>query len=157
VGLPNFWEAGAKEYAIGTVPLAVIEIAVFAFLEGKRYEGYKKTGETGFATFFPFDPLKLKSEENKLKELKNGRLAMLAIVGFSSQAAVYGKGPIETLKLHLEDPGHNNIYTSPVGPETAVTVSVLSVLPIIIEATKTLNGGKESVPYFPWNEPWKQS
>jgi hypothetical protein len=25
----------------------------------------------------------------------------------------------------------------------------------IIEATKSLNPGKESVPYFPWNEPWK--
>lgn len=41
------------------------------------------------------------------------------------------------------------------GPETAVTVAVLCVLPIIIEATKSLNPGKESVPYFPWNEPWK--
>jgi hypothetical protein len=48
------------------------------------------------------------------------------------------------------------VYTSSVGKETCVTVAVLSVWPIIIEATKSLNkGGKESVPLFPWNEPWK--
>lgn len=33
---------------------------------------------------------------------------MLAFLGFSSQAAVRGLGPIECLKLHLEDPAHNN-------------------------------------------------
>lgn len=53
-------------------------------------------------------------------------------------------------------PFSSAVYTSSVGPETAVTVAVLSVLPIIIEATKTLNPGKESVPYFPWNEPWNK-
>lgn len=33
---------------------------------------------------------------------------MLAFLGFSSQAAVQGKGPIECLQAHLADPGHNN-------------------------------------------------
>ncbi|GLI59015.1 hypothetical protein VaNZ11_000839 [Volvox africanus] len=156
VGLPKFWLAGAEEYALDTPTLALIEVLVFAVLEGKRYDIYKKTGETGFLSFAPFDPLGMKSEEMKLKELKNGRLAMLAFVGFCSQAAVRGKGPIECLTDHIADPGHVNIYTSSVGPETAVTVAVLSVLPIIIEATKTLNPGKEAVPYFPWNEPWNK-
>lgn len=50
------------------------------------------------------------------------------------------------------------VYTSSVGPETAVTVAVLSIWPAIIEATKSLNkSGKESVPLFPWNEPWNQA
>jgi hypothetical protein len=38
-----------------------------------------------------------------------------------------------------------------------VTVAVLSIWPAIIEATKSLNKGKESVPLFPWNEPWNQA
>lgn len=50
VGLPKWWEAGAQQYAIDNQTLALIEIAVFAVLESKRYEGYKKTGEVGSST-----------------------------------------------------------------------------------------------------------
>jgi hypothetical protein len=57
---------------------------------------------------YPFDPLNMKSERTSLNEVKNGRLAMIAFVGFCSQAAVNGEGPIEALVRHLEDPGHNN-------------------------------------------------
>jgi hypothetical protein len=34
--------------------------------------------------------------------------AMLAFLGFSSQAAVYGKGPIECLNMHIAEPGKVN-------------------------------------------------
>lgn len=57
---------------------------------------------------FPFDPMGMRSEETKLKELKNGRLAMLAFIGFCSQAAVRGLGPIDCLKQHIADPWNNN-------------------------------------------------
>jgi hypothetical protein len=36
----------------------------------------------------PFDPVGLKSETMELKEVKNGRLAMISLVGYASQAAV---------------------------------------------------------------------
>jgi len=52
-----------------------------------------------------FDPLgfkaKMKSDEEyktmQLKEIKNGRLAMLAVAGMFAQQLVTGKGPIEQL------------------------------------------------------------
>ena len=36
----------------------------------------------------PFDPMGMNSDEMAIKEVKNGRLAMLAFLGFCSQAAV---------------------------------------------------------------------
>ena len=91
----------------------------------------------------PFDPLGMRSDETRLKELKNGRLAMLAFLGFSSQAAVQGLGPIECLQKHLDDPGHNNAFTSAVGTELTVAVIVASIAPILIEAKNELSGVEE--------------
>ncbi|KAG2500795.1 hypothetical protein HYH03_001557 [Edaphochlamys debaryana] len=155
VGLPKFWLAGAEKYALDNTTLAGIEAIAFIILEGARYRNFKNTGEGGFLSFTPFDPLNMLSDEMRVKELKNGRLAMLAFVGFCSQAAVYGKGPLDCLAYHMEAPGHHNIYTSSVGPESTITVAFLCFLPMIIEATKTLSP-KEPEPYFPWNEPWNK-
>ena len=70
--------------------------------------------EIGYPGGLLFNPIDLardigKSQLLKLKEIKNGRLAMGAMVGIMAQAFVTHTGPIDSLVTHLSNPWHNTI------------------------------------------------
>ena len=48
----------------------------------------------------------------KTKELKNGRLAMLAVFGYGAQAVITGEGPWKNLLDHLSNPTAHNLLTN---------------------------------------------
>ena len=48
-------------------------------------QGWKETRTSGFLNAFPFDPAGMNSADMAVKEVKNGRLAMVAFVGFAVQ------------------------------------------------------------------------
>jgi hypothetical protein len=74
-------------------------------LENVRYPGGLWFDPLGYGNG---SPEKLK--ELRTKEIKNGRLAMLAVMGAWFQAEYTGTGPIDNLFAHLADPGHATIF-----------------------------------------------
>lgn len=130
---PLWTEAG--EVANGTVgsglTLFWMQMILMNWVEVRRWQDMKNPGSVNQDPIFPqfsvtgtevgypggrwFNPFSMastpeKMAEYKVKEIKNGRVAMVAIVGFAAQAFVTGKGPIDNLLLHLSDPGHQGIF-----------------------------------------------
>jgi light-harvesting complex I chlorophyll a/b binding protein 1 len=92
---------------------AAVEIALMAFAEGKRASepDAQKRQYPGGA----FDPMGMSKgdvESLKLKEIKNGRLAMVAVLGMFCQGAVTGTGPVANWTAHIADPWNVNVATS---------------------------------------------
>lgn len=147
----NWWTPDASAELVDGSPLTVrvaLEASFMAVVELLRLKAYDKEGPGAKA----FDPAGMKSDEMLLKEVKNGRLAMVAFLGFTSQAAVRGMGPVACLQAHLADPGHVNIFTSSVGGEAAAACCALSFAPMFLAAQKTLRGDKDVEEFRPI--PW---
>ncbi|KAG8080003.1 hypothetical protein GUJ93_ZPchr0007g3957 [Zizania palustris] len=129
---PSWYTAGEQQYFTDTTTLFIIELILIGWAEGRRWADIIKPGCVNTDPIFPnnkltgtdvgypgglwFDPFGWgagspeKIKELRTKEIKNGRLAMLAVMGAWFQAEYTGTGPIDNLFAHLADPGHATIF-----------------------------------------------
>ncbi|XP_050235428.1 chlorophyll a-b binding protein 7, chloroplastic isoform X1 [Mercurialis annua] len=120
LGIPGLHFAGSQ----GVIVIAICQVLLMVGPEYARYCGIEALeplgiylpGDINYPGGALFDPLNLSSdpvafEELKVKEIKNGRLAMVAWLGFYAQAALTGKGPVQNLVEHISDPFHNNLFS----------------------------------------------
>jgi len=114
LGIGGKWyEAGSS--ANGEIPvlaLIAIQLPVMGFFEMKRLNGFLQTGTSGVLNTFPWDPAAMSSDAMRLKEIKNGRLAMISFVGYCVQALVCQEGPLGCLNTHISNPFGSQIFSN---------------------------------------------
>ncbi|CAK0787177.1 hypothetical protein CVIRNUC_010393 [Coccomyxa viridis] len=129
LNVPEWYEAGSvwvkNNPGFPFASLLFIQIVLTGWVETKRLMDFQKPGtqdnwlgeggqfkpmDNGYPGGAFFDPFGLsRGSEAQLRkyqdnEIKNGRLAMVAFLGFIAQHAATGKGPIDNLVDHINNP-----------------------------------------------------
>jgi light-harvesting complex I chlorophyll a/b binding protein 3 len=123
------------EYWTDSMSLFWVEAIAMNFAELKRLQDFKYPGSQSkhyfvglekifggsgnpaypggqFFNMFNLGATEAEMKKLKTNEVKNGRLAMIAMFGFGAQATLTRQGPFENLLQHLSDPVNNNILTN---------------------------------------------
>jgi light-harvesting complex I chlorophyll a/b binding protein 3 len=123
------------KYWIDPFSLFFIEVIAMQFAELRRWQDYRNPGSMGkqyflglekalegsgnpsypggqFFNVFNLGKDAAAMKDLQTKEIKNGRLAMLAMFGYGAQAVITRQGPFANLLDHISDPTHNNILTN---------------------------------------------
>lgn len=133
-----FPPAGTTDlYGMDPYSLFWVEVLLMQIAELRRLQDYKHPGSMGPGhqplmgienltagsgeAPYPGGPFfnvlgMAKDEVSKKKlrtnELRNGRLAMIAMLGYAAQAVLTGKGPAQNLMDHFSAPWSNNLFTN---------------------------------------------
>merc|ERR1719230_209307 len=113
-GVPEY--LGVANPLLNLPAIALIQLVAMAYIELKRtaVDDVEKRLYPGGA----FDPLGFakdggaKLTDLKEKEIANGRLAMVAMLGFFAQGDATKVGPLANLSQHLADPWAVNVATN---------------------------------------------